>query len=455
MDETSVRSAASAPAATPAPAAAGAQGAQATATETAPHRESSVKETIESILIAFILAFIFRAFVVEAFVIPTGSMATTLMGAHMRFRCPDCGYRFEVNYSARQGQGDDITIPSHAGPEQRRERYMGQERIVLVNKVYDVRCPNCAYQIPTPDTTNPEVNYGDRILVLKYLYLFQQPRRWDVVVFKSPDDVPAYQQNYIKRLIGNPNESVVILDGDIYIGKEGQDLTQYQIQAKPRYVQESLWRNIYNNDYFPLGLARMDPWRQPWTVTEGSGWSGPAKGATPTDVANTRKQQRFFAFDNLSGKSTIKFDPNANPTQAFTDYLVYDIEGPSVPPNPVSDLKLSFFYERRAGDGPLRLAMSKGPDVFTVQITNGRATMTRSTRGGAPTTIGETAVSTSGAVEVELTNHDYQVNLRIGGKDVITTTREQYHPDVKQLLADFEAGRPGAFPTVEISAENQ
>src|SRR5437762_6820922 len=73
--------------------------------------EGSAKETIESILVAFILAFIFRAFVVEAFVIPTGSMAPTLMGAHMRFRCEDCGYKFDVNYSGHS-VGDDVEIPS-------------------------------------------------------------------------------------------------------------------------------------------------------------------------------------------------------------------------------------------------------------------------------------------------------------------------------------------------------
>src|SRR5215207_542084 len=72
--------------------------------------DAGVKETIESILIAFILAFIFRAFVVEAFVIPTGSMAPTLLGAHMRYRCPDCGYKFDHNYTAQQN-GDDLIIP--------------------------------------------------------------------------------------------------------------------------------------------------------------------------------------------------------------------------------------------------------------------------------------------------------------------------------------------------------
>src|SRR5690349_2789042 len=71
--------------------------------------EGSVKDTIEAILVAFMLAFIFRAFVVEAFVIPTGSMAPTLLGAHMRFRCSDCGYQFDVNYAGEGGQ-DDVVI---------------------------------------------------------------------------------------------------------------------------------------------------------------------------------------------------------------------------------------------------------------------------------------------------------------------------------------------------------
>ncbi|MFN0195690.1 MAG: signal peptidase I, partial [Planctomycetaceae bacterium] len=37
-----------------------------------------IRETIESVVVAFILAFLFRAFEAEAFVIPTGSMAPPL-----------------------------------------------------------------------------------------------------------------------------------------------------------------------------------------------------------------------------------------------------------------------------------------------------------------------------------------------------------------------------------------
>src|SRR5258708_31760021 len=95
--------------------------------------EGSVKETIESILVAFILAFIFRAFVVEAFVIPTGSMGPTLMGAHVRLDCPDCGYRFTSNFSSRENNSsDDTDIPTKF-PFSRETAFV---------------CPNCRSRIP-------------------------------------------------------------------------------------------------------------------------------------------------------------------------------------------------------------------------------------------------------------------------------------------------------------------
>ena len=52
---------------------------------------AAIRETIESVVIAFVLAFLFRTFEAEAFVIPTGSMAPTLMGRHKDLVCPKCG----------------------------------------------------------------------------------------------------------------------------------------------------------------------------------------------------------------------------------------------------------------------------------------------------------------------------------------------------------------------------
>ncbi len=229
------------------------------------HKEV-VKETLESILVAFILAFVFRAFVVEAFVIPSGSMATTLLGAHIRYRCQDCGYDFLVNYRNPNSTSSEPIIPSLAGR----------------TDTYSVHCPNCGFEVkpndPDPDQSaiNPPVHYGNRILVLKYLYLLHEPGRWDVVVFKSPSTKSEdYSVNFIKRLIGKPGEGLMILDGDIYTcpndhtrwlsgNPEKPDHPEawpWQIQRKTRAAQDSLWRIVYDNDYYPMRKEFTNPWR--------------------------------------------------------------------------------------------------------------------------------------------------------------------------------------------------
>ena len=84
------------------------------------HIGRSTRETIESIVIAFILAFVFRAFIVEAYRIPTGSMAPTLYGAHRTTICPDCGYEYAYEVQTdgtRPGPGRQYLSPHHRLPE--------------------------------------------------------------------------------------------------------------------------------------------------------------------------------------------------------------------------------------------------------------------------------------------------------------------------------------------------
>ena len=52
---------------------------------------------------------------------------------------------------------------------------------------------------------------GDKILVNKFAYDFRDPDRWDVVVFKFPDDT---SRNYIKRVVALPGERVHVRDGE-------------------------------------------------------------------------------------------------------------------------------------------------------------------------------------------------------------------------------------------------
>ena len=62
-------------------------------------RADATRETIESLAMALVLAMLLRGFAAEAFVIPTGSMAPTLMGRHKDVTCPQCGYQYQVGAS--------------------------------------------------------------------------------------------------------------------------------------------------------------------------------------------------------------------------------------------------------------------------------------------------------------------------------------------------------------------
>ena len=94
-------------------------------------RAAEIANTFEWLITAFILAFVFRAFVMEAFRIPTGSMADTLNGAHFRLRCPQCGYEYDYGF-----------VP---GRYYDRKGHRLAEDTVPRNKVSleITRCPNC------------------------------------------------------------------------------------------------------------------------------------------------------------------------------------------------------------------------------------------------------------------------------------------------------------------------
>ncbi|HUW20870.1 MAG TPA: signal peptidase I [Sedimentisphaerales bacterium] len=227
-------------------------------------RAAEVANTFEWLITAFILAFLFRAFVMEAFRIPTGSMADTLKGAHFRLCCPQCGYKYEY------GLGN-YRLPRDTMPR----GYLGEMAS---------RCPSCGFYQATGGAM--PVAGGDRILVLKCIYQFFQPKQWDVVVFKNPLD-PS--ENYIKRLVGRPRETVEIIDGDVYING--------QISRKPPKVQDELWMPVYDNDYPPVrpreGLFNGHPWEQPFKNVADSQWkldqANPTKFRldSPADLVNT------------------------------------------------------------------------------------------------------------------------------------------------------------------------
>lgn len=282
-------------------------------------RVSEIANTLEWLITAFMLAFVFRAFVMEAFRIPTGSMADTLKGAHFRLRCPQCGYKYEHGFVPQSYGLPQDTIPPGSVPLPR------------------TRCPSCGHYLPSGGAV-PVAN-GDRILVLKCIYQFREPRRWDVIVFKNPLD-PS--ENYIKRLIGLPGEEVRIIDGDIYINGK--------ISRKPARVQEELWMPVYNNDYQPVrpreGLFNSRSWQQPFKNVADSKWR--------IDEDNPTK----FCLDSSVGKkNTLVYDAsignNFRATYAYDDirqyrYMPY-----------CSDLMVRFYIQPTESQGHIGIALSR------------------------------------------------------------------------------------------------
>jgi len=246
-----------------------------------PPNHGSLRETLTSIIIAFVMAFVFRAFIVEAFVIPTGSMAPTLLGAHERLRGPDTGYDWPVG-----------PFSTHK-PGRKPDR---QQRISGVSD------PMSLQQL-APGTV--PLHAGDRIVVLKYLYSVYEPQRFDVVVFKSPVDP---QTNFIKRLVGLPGEQMALVDGDVFVRRGAPpaptDSTVpinrwsepgWTIARKPVRVQRSVWQTIFSSEYTPVGAE----WRRPaWIGSDAGAW--------------TIRGQRSYAFTG-SGAARLNWNTAQRP----------------------------------------------------------------------------------------------------------------------------------------------
>jgi len=65
---------------------------------TAHHRAGGIFGTLEWLIVAVSVTLIFIVFLMQAYTIPTGSMADTLKGAHFRLRCSQCGYKYDYNF---------------------------------------------------------------------------------------------------------------------------------------------------------------------------------------------------------------------------------------------------------------------------------------------------------------------------------------------------------------------
>ena len=171
-----------------------------------PHPLFPMIECLRGAVIAIVVLLLVQTFFVEGLLTPhvvsSCSMSPALRGPHVALRCPECQTAFCIETGhLPQTSPDDLPLSW-------------------------ATCPACAFaQVPV---FHDSFRKGDRIFVHRAIPSLRPIRRWETILFRTPDDGKLT----VKRAVGLPGETLEIRDGDIYI--DGK------IAAKPFAVQNEM-----------------------------------------------------------------------------------------------------------------------------------------------------------------------------------------------------------------------
>jgi signal peptidase I len=406
----------------------------------------SVREVVETIVFVVVLVLLLKSFAAEAFVIPTGSMAETLLGYQKEVTCPDCGIKFPINCS------QEVDPSEGARP----------------TPVFACVCPNCRQHIHFPNAPlgfgdnnkesieikDPGPNSGDRVLVAKFVYdLFNKdPDRLDVVVFKYPggNDFPHsgphrnhVPMNYIKRLIGLPGETIAICGGDLYflIPDKGPRYDDYEQAKLNPELMATLWKkeNMHIDDAVDLfrkgqfQIIRKDPENilammrlvfdndhpsksdptstDRWKVAEG-GWTTATDRVFRSDGSSLAWLRYHHMLREYPDKKALITD--------MMGYNTYQSNGhsPLSGDNWVGDLILECEAVIDSPQGDLTLELSRGVDRFQAKwdLSTGTCTLLRITdKGEQKLESKATAMKKKGAYRLRFANVDQRLVVWVDG----------------------------------------
>ncbi len=194
-------------------------------------RSGLARQTVDFLVVLALSILTFRTFAAEAYVVPTGSMAPTLLGNHDEVVCPNCTTLFTLGLDEEGRAGRAV-------------------------------CPNCGQT--DFERVRSVACGGDRVLVQKFLFDIRRPRRWEVAVFHFPGE-PS--QPYVKRVVGLPGEAVQIVGGDVLI--DGR------VARKTLREQRAMRIPVFDNNHAPADASRYPRWvfrRGRARLSLASGW---------------------------------------------------------------------------------------------------------------------------------------------------------------------------------------
>jgi signal peptidase I len=279
------------------------------------------RQTVELLIALCVGVLLFRTFSAEAYVVPTGSMAPTLLGHHLEVTCPNCRFSFDVGL-------DDEAPPARPV------------------------CPNCGRGGLESEPAIP--CNGDRVLVQKFLFDFRPPGRWEVAVFHFPGD-PS--QAYVKRVVGLPGETIRLAKGDVWVDgvvarKGPEDVRAMRIL-------------VHDGRYAPGDSDRYPRWafrRGESASEESSGWSQGPDGFHRRPVGPVGRS------DDVDDWLVYRnWDPSLERYAPIRDYYGYN-GGDGRSDNAVRDVGLEAQAKLGPGVESLALSLRSGGDRFLVRI---------------------------------------------------------------------------------------
>ncbi len=399
-------------------------------------------------IVAILLALLFRGFEAEAFIIPTGSMAPTLQGMHKDLRCPECNFRYRAN----------------------------QRKGVVVKRT---TCPMCRFETAIIPDEHPSYN-GDRIIVNKFAYEVADPERWDCIVFKFPGNA---KQNYIKRLVGLPNETIKIRGGDVFAKEDGA--SEFTILRKPVEKIPFMLQLVHDTRYIPEKLIQAD-WPARWHTVESDGaLDGETESWTTSEDRTTYRlessgQTQWLRYRHLPPVNRRTRRDTANPPpdewsqilagkkphptvpgRLIRDWYAYNAaEASSAAYNGlhwVGDLAVAARLEIATDEGEFWLDLVEGGEHYRchVDVATGIA---RCEVPGGPTLSAQTPVSGKGTYRVMWANLDNQVLLWVNDHPMQWQADGQPHPghyDRPELVgARWSPEDPGDLKPAGLGGKN-
>jgi len=302
------------------------------------------RRVLEGSILFFTLIVFLRAFAIEPFGVPTGSMAGAMLGNHREVECPRCGHIVCVG---------EPSVP------------IDDESSRKAHEL--VPCPNCGMtHLPFDDAI---LIPGDRLLVDKNIYHFRSPRRWEIAVFRTPND-PV--KPYVKRVIGLPGESVQIRQGDIAINGELLRKTFAQ-------TQELMMLQFDHN------CAPQDHgWKSRWVIDSRLDEVSPSRSIDASDpLAQVHaifqgSELHLAATNSSTHRQTLTYrnwNLNLAHEEAILDQFSYNLapRGNAAPRYGLTDFIVSCEIEIVAGSGNFWCQLTDGTDLVRAEFSEAGA----------------------------------------------------------------------------------